>query len=245
MLVAFSTPISGWTREDGSFMSSPLSPTSSSDKDSDEPIMDLLDMCPESACNSRLKTQKGTFAAFQDQRKIMKSANVDVLRNVCCIPIEGFLDLKLLQSVGQQWCGLLPGLPFSGHNHPLNFSALAVQYLGAYKHPKTSFSKRGQTAAGCFQLGPARYKSPIESTLNSVIDGHFKGFKAFGIPGGYLFPISVALLFLAKHQECSFLVETYNSQRLERLRRPYCKAWKSHTPRVYMMYGSKLIMLFR
>ena len=59
----------------------------------------------------------------------------------------------------------------------------------------------------------AKYKSSIESTLKSAIDENIKGFKAFDIPGGYMFPISIALLFLEKHQECSFLVETYNCKK--------------------------------
>ncbi len=59
----------------------------------------------------------------------------------------------------------------------------------------------------------AKYKSSIESTLKSAIDDRIKGFKAFDIPGGYMFPISIVLLFLEIHQECSFLVETYNCKK--------------------------------
>jgi hypothetical protein len=44
----------------------------------------------------------------------------------------------------------------------------------------------------------AKYESLNKSTLQSAVAGGLKGFKAFEIPGGYFFPISVALLFLEK-----------------------------------------------
>jgi hypothetical protein len=59
----------------------------------------------------------------------------------------------------------------------------------------------------------ATYESLNKSTLQSAVAGGLKGYKAFEIPGGYFFPISVALLFLEKYQECSFLMETYNCKK--------------------------------
>ena len=59
----------------------------------------------------------------------------------------------------------------------------------------------------------SKYESLNKSTLQSAVSGGLKGFKAFEIPGGYFFPISVALLFLEKYQQCSFLMETYNCKK--------------------------------
>ena len=65
----------------------------------------------------------------------------------------------------------------------------------------------------CAKVLVAKYKSSIESTLKSAIDDKIRGYKAFDIPGGYMFPISIALLFLEKYKDCSFLVETYNCKK--------------------------------
>ena len=58
-----------------------------------------------------------------------------------------------------------------------------------------------------------KYQSRNLQTLESAIDKKIVGYKAFDIPGGCMFPISIALMFLEKHDDCSFVVETYNCKK--------------------------------
>ncbi len=58
-----------------------------------------------------------------------------------------------------------------------------------------------------------KHNSIIKSALTSAVEKKIVGFRAFDIPGGYMFPICIALCFLEEHQDCSFTIETYNCKK--------------------------------
>ena len=134
-------------------------------------------------------------------------------------PSNGFKDKKTNRRV--KCCGPTIEIhPDGGYSRiqlptPIGAEVLKIWIYAPDKSFKSKdFVGEVQTVVNqCAQGLAAKYESSIESTLNSAIQGRIKGFKAFDIPGGYLFPISVALLFLEKFQECSFLVETYNCKK--------------------------------
>lgn len=65
----------------------------------------------------------------------------------------------------------------------------------------------------CAKALAQKFQSTMSSALESAIDGNLVGFRAFDIPGGYAFPISIALVMCELHQECRFTVETYNCKK--------------------------------
>lgn len=65
----------------------------------------------------------------------------------------------------------------------------------------------------CAKYLANKYRSRIFQTLESAIEKKIIGYKAFDIPGGCMFPISIALMFLENHDDCSFTVETYNCKK--------------------------------
>jgi hypothetical protein len=77
-----------------------------------------------------------------------------------------------------------------------------------------NFSDSVQAIANlCAKALAQKYQSAMAAALESAIDKGILGFRAFDIPGGYAFPISIALMFLEQHADCSFTVETYNCKK--------------------------------
>ena len=134
-------------------------------------------------------------------------------------PSNGFIDKHTNRRV--KCCGptieIYPDGGFSRIQLPTPIGAEVLKiwiYAPDSSFKTIKFVDEVRTVANqCAKGLVARYKSSIESTLNSAIDGNLKGFKAFDIPGGFMFPISIALLLLEKHQTCSFVVETFNCKK--------------------------------
>ena len=134
-------------------------------------------------------------------------------------PSNGFKEKKTNRRV--KCCGPTIEIhPDGGYSRiqlptPIGAEVLKIWIYAPDKSFKSiSFVDEVKTVANqCAKGLVAKYKSSIESALNSAIDGGIKGFKPFDIPGGYLFPVSIALLFVEKYQDCSFLVESYNCKK--------------------------------
>jgi len=86
-------------------------------------------------------------------------------------------------------------------------------WLYAPKKMKNFVATVQTIANECARALAQKFQSTMISALESAIDSNLVGFRAFDIPGGYAFPISIALVMLERHQECSFTVETYNCKK--------------------------------
>ena len=86
-------------------------------------------------------------------------------------------------------------------------------WLYAPKKMKNFVATVQTIANECARALAQKFQSTMISALESAIDGNLVGFRAFDIPGGYAFPISIALVMCERHQECSFTVETYNCKK--------------------------------
>ena len=134
-------------------------------------------------------------------------------------PSNGFRDKKTNRRI--KCCGPTIEIhPDGGYSRmqlptPIGSEVLKIWiYAPDTSFRTTSFEDEVRTVANqCAKGLAAIYNSLFESTLTSAIDEGVRGFKAFDIPGGYMFPLSIALLFLEKHKECSFLLETYNCKK--------------------------------
>ena len=134
-------------------------------------------------------------------------------------PSNGFKDKKTNRRVKK--CGPTIEIhPHGGYSRILLPTPKGAEVLKMWIYAPDAFVKCNnfvmevETVVNECALGlVAKYKSLNASTLQSAVAGGLKGFKAFEIPGGYFFPISVALLFLEKYPQCSFLMETYNCKK--------------------------------
>ncbi len=82
--------------------------------------------------------------------------------------------------------------------------------------PKTfkDFAKKvHKTANECAKDQAEMFFSSMTSALTAAIESSVSGFRPFDIPGGYMFPICIALILLEQHPECSFALETYNCKK--------------------------------
>ncbi len=86
-------------------------------------------------------------------------------------------------------------------------------WIFAPKKMKSFLRLLKATANMCALALVDKYNSTIKSALTSAVEKSIVGFRAFDIPGGYMFPICVALCFVEEHQDCSFTVETYNCKK--------------------------------
>ena len=86
-------------------------------------------------------------------------------------------------------------------------------WLYAPKKMKNFVGSVQAIANECAKALAQKFQSTMSSALESAIDSKIVGFRAFDIPGGYAFPISIALVMCERHQECSFTVETYNCKK--------------------------------
>jgi hypothetical protein len=86
-------------------------------------------------------------------------------------------------------------------------------WLYAPKKMKNFVAAVQTIANECAKALAQKFQSTMLSALESAIDGKLVGFRAFDIPGGYAFPISIALVMCEQHQECRFTVETYNCKK--------------------------------
>ena len=86
-------------------------------------------------------------------------------------------------------------------------------WLYAPKKMKNFVGSVQAIANECAKALAQKFQSTMSSALESAIDDNLVGFRAFDIPGGYAFPISIALVMCELHQECRFTVETYNCKK--------------------------------
>ena len=97
---------------------------------------------------------------------------------------------------------------------PMGSEVLKIWIYAPKSLDTKSFVEEVRTLANtCAKALTARYASRNAKTLDSAIENKIDGFKAFDIPGGYMFPICIALLFLEKHENCTFTAETYNCKK--------------------------------
>jgi hypothetical protein len=78
-------------------------------------------------------------------------------------------------------------------------------WLYAPKKMKNFVATVQTIANECARALAQKFQSTMISSLESAIDGNLVGFRAFDIPGGYAFPISIVLVMCERHQECSFV----------------------------------------
>jgi hypothetical protein len=134
------------------------------------------------------------------------------------MPSNGFKDQKT-NKISRSGGPTIEIYPKGGYSRiklptPVGPEAFKIWIYAPNSLTAKLFVEEVRTVANtCARKLANRYASRSSQHLERAIDKKIEGVKAFDIPGGYLFPISIALLFLENHDDCSFTVETYNCKK--------------------------------